>query len=171
MKIGAKFRETTPCNSHKSTHLYRHAIEKLTNKVARFAKSKSIIFDSWNDSITGDIDKAFKCSPNTFKSSHILDKPEVCKYIHFLHDKFVIVPVDKASNNVGIVCQKNISRCNKNELRISDDGKIFGNKVYKTVYQEAEDIYKFHEQKLLNTFGMKLLDNNQSMPLPYCTKC
>ena len=47
IKMGAKFRETPPCTKHKFNHLYRDAIEKLTNKVARFAKSKSIIFDSW----------------------------------------------------------------------------------------------------------------------------
>ena len=52
MKMGAKFWETTPFNKYKWTHLYRDAIEKLTNKLARFAKSKSIIFDSWEESIT-----------------------------------------------------------------------------------------------------------------------
>ena len=46
---------------------------------------------------------------------------------------------------------------------------MIGNKVYKPVYQEAEAIYKFHEQQLLNTFGMKLLDNNQYIPLLYRT--
>ena len=30
-----------------------------------------------------------------------------------------------------------------------NDRKIIGKKVYKPVYQEAEDIYKFHEQTLL----------------------
>ena len=43
------------------THLYRDAIEKLTNKVASLAKNKSIIFDSWKDRITRDIDKASEC--------------------------------------------------------------------------------------------------------------
>ena len=43
MKMRAKFRETPPCNKPKLTHLYRDAIEKLTNKVVRFAKSKNII--------------------------------------------------------------------------------------------------------------------------------
>ena len=100
------------------THLYRDAIEKLTNKVARFAKSKSIIFDSWKDRITRDIDKALKCLPNTFKSSHIVDKPEVCKYINFLYDRFVIAPVDKASNNFGIVCKFLYLDVIKNELSI-----------------------------------------------------
>ena len=93
MKMGAKLRETTPCYKHKLIHLYQDAIEKLANKVAGFAKSKSILFDSWKDSITRDIDKALRCLPNTLKSSHVLDKPEVCKYVSFLHDIFVIVPV------------------------------------------------------------------------------
>ena len=57
-KMGVKFRETPPCNKHKLTHLYWDAIEKLTNKVARFWKSKIIIFGSWKDGITRDIDKA-----------------------------------------------------------------------------------------------------------------
>ena len=169
MKMRAKLRETPPCNKHKLTHLYRDAIEKLTNKIARFAKSKSIIFDSWKDHITRDIDRALKCLPNTFKYSHILDKPEVCKHINFLYDRFVIVPVDKASDNFGIVCKTFYLDVIKKELGISNDGKINGNKVHKPVYQEAEDMYKFHEQKLLNTFGMKLLDNNQYIPLLYWT--
>ena len=69
-----------------------------------------------------------------------------------------------------VLCaKKNHLDAFKNELGISDDGKIIGKKVYKPVYQEAEDIYKFHEQKLLNTFRMKLLDNNQYIPLLYWT--
>ena len=34
-----------------------------------------------------------------------MDQPEVHQYINYLHDRFVIVPVDKASNNFGIVCK------------------------------------------------------------------
>ena len=93
----------------------------------------------------------------------------MCTYIKFLHDRFVIVPVDKASNNFGIVCKKFYLEVIKNELGISNDGNIIGNKVYKPVYQNAEEIYKFHQQKLLSTFGMELLDINQYIPLLYWT--
>ena len=44
MKMAAKFKETPSCNKRKLIHLHWGASEKLTNKVARFAKSKSIIF-------------------------------------------------------------------------------------------------------------------------------
>ena len=59
----------------------------------------------------------------------------------------MIVPVDKASNNLGLCAFFFYLDAIKNELGTSNGGKIIGNKVYKPVYQEAEDIYKFHEQK------------------------
>ena len=57
----------------------------------------------------------------------------------------------------------------KYELGISNHGNIICNEVYKPVYQEADDIYKFNEQKLLSTFGMELLDIKQYIPLLYWT--
>ena len=53
----------------------------------------------------------------------------MCKYINFLHDRFVIVPVDMASNNFGVVCKKCYLYVIENELDISNDGTIIGNKV------------------------------------------
>ena len=91
------------------------------------------------------------------------------QHIHFLHDRFVIIPLYKASNNVGTVCKKFYLDAIKNELGISNDGKIIGNEVYKPVYQEAEDTYKFYEQRFFNTFGMKFLEINQYTPLLYRT--
>ena len=52
MKMWAKFDETTPCNKRQLTYLRRDTAEKLTNKVARFVKSKTIIFYCSKDSIT-----------------------------------------------------------------------------------------------------------------------
>ena len=57
MKMGAKFREIPTCNNRKFTHLFQDFFE---NKVTHFAISKSIIFDSWKDSITEGIDKALQ---------------------------------------------------------------------------------------------------------------
>ena len=72
-------------------------------------------------------------------------------------------------NNFGIVCKSFYLDVIKNELGISDDGNIIGNTVYKPIYQKVNDIYTFHEEKLLSTFGMKLLDINHYIPLLYWT--
>ena len=143
--------------------------QQLTKTVALSTKRKSIIFDSWKRSIIQEIDKVLNYLPITFESSFIVDRPEVRQYINYLHDRFVIVPVDKASNNFGIVCKSFSLDVIKNELGISDDGNIIGNTVYKPIYQKINDIYTFHEEKLSSTFGMKLLDINHYIPLPYWT--
>ena len=160
-KMGAKFRETPPCKKNKLTYLYQKAIEELTRKF--------IIFDSWKHNIIQEIDNVLKSLPITFEPSFIMDRPEVRQYINYLHDRFVIVPVDKASNNFAIVCKSFYLDVIKNELGISDDGNIIGNTVYKPVYQKVNDIYTFHEEKLSSTFGMKLLDINHYIPLLYWT--
>ena len=76
-----------------------------------------------------------------------MDRPEVREFINYLHDRFVIVPVDIASNNFGIVCKSFYLDVIKNELGISDDGNIIGNTVYKPIYQKVNDIYTFHGRK------------------------
>ena len=101
-----------------------------SQKVARSTKRKFIIFDSWKQNIIQEIDKVLKSLPITFVSSFIMDRPEVCQYINYLHDRFVIVPVDKASNNFGIVCKSFYLDVIKNKLGISDDGNIIDNTVY-----------------------------------------
>ena len=90
------------------------------------------------------VDMLLKSLPSTFDPSFIMDRPEVRQYINYLHDSFVIVPVDKASNNFGIVCKSFYLDVIKNELGISDDGNIIGNTVYKPIYQKVNDIYTFH---------------------------
>ena len=44
-------------------------------------------------------------------------------------DLYQIVPVDKANNNVGIMCKSFNLDFIENELGISDDGNIIGNRV------------------------------------------
>ena len=34
-----------------------------------------------------------------------MDQPEVRQYINHIHDRYVIVPVDKANTNFSIVCK------------------------------------------------------------------
>ena len=40
-----------------------------------------------------------------YKTNPVLKDPEVINYLQKLHDKFVIVPIDKAQNNIAFVCK------------------------------------------------------------------
>ena len=39
------------------------------------------------------------------RSTSIYKDPNVAKHLYFLHDKYVIVPADKAPNNISFVCK------------------------------------------------------------------
>ena len=81
------------------------------------------------------------------------------------------VPVCEANNNFGIVRKRFYLKVIEKEIGISDDGNISDNKVYRPICQKAEDIYQFHENELLSTFDIKLLDENQKMtPLYWSSK-
>ena len=94
MKMGHKFRETPSCSKYKLDHLYQDAIDKLTTKVARHIKSKSDIFLPLKILSFKKSKLIVKQLPSKFPSSQILNRPEVIKFIQYLHDRFVIVPVD-----------------------------------------------------------------------------
>ena len=168
MRKGAKYRETPNCNKYKLTQLYKNAIDKLAVTLSRRVKNKKICFDDWSCKIMKEISIAIKKLPHEFKSCQILKQPDIVKYIEDLHDRFVIVPIDKASNNFGIVCKKFYLDTVKKELGISDEG-IIGNKVYKPVHQNEEEIFQYHEKTLLQNFGIKLTDANRNIPLLYWT--
>ena len=65
-----------------------------------------------------------------------------------MHKKFVISPIDKASNNFAIICKKFFLEVIQGELGISE--KIKGNSVYKPVNQNIDNIIEKHVVSIKN---------------------
>ena len=61
---------------------------------------KSKIFDLVNERVT-----YLKTTKVIQQTKPVLKDEDVKKYLSDLHDKFVIVPIDKAANNVAIICK------------------------------------------------------------------
>ena len=66
--------------------------------------------------------------------------------------KFVISPIDKASNNFAIICKKFYLEVIQGELGISE--KIKGNSVYKPVNQNIDNIIEKHVDSIKNDFTL-----------------
>ena len=54
----------------------------------------------------------------------VLDRPEVQEDLQTLHSKFVLVPIDKASNNVAFVCKRYYAEVILQEIGILGTGNI-----------------------------------------------
>jgi hypothetical protein len=92
----------------------------------------------------------------------VFSKPEVRNELERLHEEFVLVPADKASNNIVFVCKAHYYNCILNELDINS---TFGNPTYTLTALSKDEILQNH-RSVLDTFnipanGMNLFE------LPY----
>ncbi len=65
------------------------------------------------------------------KYPSIFKDPQVIEELSCLHDKYVVVPADKASNNIVFVCKKHYIDCLIKELGINN---TLGNPTYTLKY-------------------------------------
>jgi hypothetical protein len=79
-----------------------------------------------------------------------------------LHGEFVLVPADKACNNIVFVCKANYYNCILNELGINS---TFGNPTYTPTALSKDEIHQNH-RSVLDTFNMPINGMNE-FELPY----
>jgi hypothetical protein len=92
--------------------------------------------------------------PSVFK------KPEVVNKLRRLHDNFVLVPADKASNNIVFVCKNYYYECLLNELGLTSTS---GNPMYTRTTFTRDGILQNH-LSVLNTFDIP--KNQDQFDLP-----
>jgi elongation factor P hydroxylase len=101
-------------------------------------KKNLTLWSEWINSIHHLSGKMITIYPSVFK------KPEMVNELRRLHDNFVLVSADKASNNIVLVCKKYYYECLLNELEFTS---ISGNPTYTqtdlTKYEILQIIFLF----------------------------
>ena len=64
----------------------------------------------------------------------MLKQDIVIEYLHELHEKYVLVPIDKAANNTAIICKKYYVTVILKEIGILDAG----NETYEKINKNQE---------------------------------
>ena len=106
---GPNFREPKPLNFDKCYDVIETAIDHCIEKMAIRKKINEDDLLPWKNKICEKIrDKtdALKNIIKTPSSKTYLNNKEVKEYLTELHTKYVIVPIDKAANNISIICKK-----------------------------------------------------------------
>ena len=110
MSKGPNYREARSINWKKCKEKIEEGLEicasKLAGSVKRLVQADLL---PWKEMVLQKVDAkiAFlrkKVKPKQTKA--ILQDPDVSEYLQKLHEKFVLVPIDKAANNVAIVCKR-----------------------------------------------------------------
>ena len=96
----------------------------------------------------------------------VLDQSDVKDTLHKLHANYVLVPVDKAANNVIIVCKKYYIDTLVKELGINNVN--INNPTYIQIDDSFETILHSHNQ-CITSVGMEMSEEDQNLPYLYWT--
>ena len=103
-----------------------------------------------------------------FKSSKckVLDQPDVKDTLHKIHANYVLVPADKAANNVIIVCKKYYIDTLVKKLGINNEN--INNPTYTSIGDSFETIVKSNNQ-FITSVGLEMSEEDQNLPYLYWT--
>ena len=145
------------------------AILKLRKSLAKKCKIKESAFVLWFDVLRNKLKQHHRSlKPTDLFSNDIFEKQSVTNYLKELHDRFVIVPVDKAANNYAIVCKSFYIQVLMKEPGVVDQHNIAGNAVYQHVQISKEDFFK-QQEEANQQLGNCLEEENRYIPLLYWT--
>ena len=169
MSKGAKFRLKPSISKSKLWGIIDEAMLKLKKKMARKCKIKEVCFEMWFDVLKKKIKRRHQSLKHyQLESNDIFEREDVKTYLKKLHERFVIVPVDKASNNYAIICKVFYIKVLMNEMGVIDKDNISGNSVYQQVPLNLDIFFKNQEQENM-LLGNSLEEENKHIPLLYWT--
>ena len=122
----------------------------------------------WKDQLKELVADCISNLKEHFKSPKckVLDQPDVKDTLHKLHANYVLVPADKAVNNVIIVCKKYYIDTLVKELGINNVN--INNPTHIPIDDSFETTVKSHNQ-FITSVGLQMSEEDQNLPCVYWT--
>ena len=163
---GPNFREPKTINwGHCKTEITSGLDSYITKGCADNQNIKPVDFSCWKNKVLefveSDIAKLRKKIKRQ-KTNPVLKQPEVSEYLKSFQQKFVLTPIDKASNNVSIICKRYYVEVVLKEIGILGDG----NNTYEKANHSKEGIID-ENQQFSERLGYKLSEMEKDPPNMY----
>lgn len=156
---GLTYRE---CHQWKKDDVLSSIEKDLDTHIAKQSEKKKTpvqCFQLWKSDLLAKVrNKLVHIKIRRFKKPVLSDKDTLAE-LKKLQKTFIIVPTDKASNNVSIVCRKYYHDCMIKEL---------SSNVYLPIQQNEETLVKQHQQDL-RQLNVEVPADNESLPFIYST--
>ena len=105
LQKGLNYREQQPVNKDRTFSAIQNSIETYINKISNTIKLPIITFLPWKTEILAQV-KTVIDNYVIHPFHKVLNNAGTMFYLNNLHKHFVLVPVDKASNNICIICRQ-----------------------------------------------------------------
>ena len=160
---GPKFREPVEFSCEKAKEAIVKGIQECIQSWSKRTNKPLAVFQEWMDMIKQKIEVRISAARrnNRYYIQSVLKNTNVKNCLSELHDKYVIVPVDKASNNVAFICKQFYAKVLMNELGLMDQESS----TYTHVTNETIDnIINRHSVELKNKFNITVSKDMCSLP-------
>lgn len=159
------YREPKTLNYRKCKQSIESSITSSIDKFAEVYKVSTPEFLSWKTKILELVEKRIKVLkskrvPSTTKPS--LQDEEVQSALSDLHKNFVVVPIDKASNNVALICKRFYIQKLLDEVGVPGDSSP----TYKLSDRDPSDVVN-DNISLCEKFGLTVEERLQTLPFMY----
>ena len=156
---GLTYRE---CHNPKKSDVIKSIEKDLDNHIIKISDKKSIpvsCLDLWKSEVLTNAKRQIDSIRNRRFKKPLLTDDNVVAKLKELHKSFVVVPTDKAANNVSIICKKYYHQCMQAELMSN---------VYEAVRTSEDDIIDKHVQEL-GSHNITIPNDNKKLPFIYST--
>ena len=136
--------------------------------IETISKKKGLLvnnFIAWKNHILSEVDSRISSAKTKFRFTEkrsIFQNPDVKDELRCLQEHFVLCPVDKASNNIAIVCKQLYAKVILEELNFSDNN-AGNNPTYELVHEDQKDIVQKHKD-FQESMGLTLEEDYEKLP-------
>ena len=162
---GPNYRVPTTLNYRKC----KQSIESsLTSSISNLATKYDLSvesFSAWKSKILELVDdrvKILKSRRVPGVTKPILQEEDVVRSLSDLHSKFVVVPIDKAANNVALICKRFYIQTLLNEVGVPGNASP----TYKLSEEDPDNVI-FNNAALCEKFGITLEERLKTLPFMY----
>ena len=162
---GPNYREPKTLNYHKCKKSIESSLSSSIDQLAFKYNISVENFSAWKTKIlqlTNQRINVLKSKKVPSATKPILEDEEALSSLSELHRKFVIVPIDKATNNVAIICKRFYVQKLLNEVGIPGNTSS----TYKMSERNPDDVIG-DNSLLSDKFGINLEDRLQTLPFMY----
>ena len=165
---GPNYREPRSINWRKCREKIEEGLETCAMKLLQFKKGlQEDALTSWKAKVMEKVDAKITCLSKKIKphkTNPVLQDPAVKDYLSSMHKKYVLVPIDKAANNVAFICKKYYVQVILNEIGILGSGSPTYAKAEKNTDEIIEEncLYAKHR-------GFEVKEEEKTLPSMYWT--
>ena len=162
---GPKYRVPKPINWGHNFKLLMDAVEEFARKWSKREEANVNSLSEWVKAIKNKISHRISKLKYFMKSkvNCVFKDKDVVQCLTSLQNKYVIVPADKAPNNMVFICKNYYIDCLKNELGLT--GGTLNNTYAPVTFTKREIIN--NQTSVLETFGIEIPNEDHDLPSMY----